>query len=386
MNDKHVLEEMPVKNKKLIVITAILTALFLCVQTSAVSAASLSEIRSQIKEKEAALKEGQSKEKDLSSQMLELEEKISSMQESIDKLDSAIEEGEAKLVTLEAELKKAQEKIEVQNDNLGARLRNMYKSGSVGFLDVLLDSGSFSEFLTNLDMVEAVYASDKEVLAGLEEAYDEIEAKKKEVEALQTELKESKAVAQEEKSNLETSKATVEKQKQEIAASNEETQEMLNNLNAEADRVSAEVKQTGSSSTTSKYTGGAMAWPVPSVGTSNITSIYGWRTHPIFGVGRGHTGVDIGASYGSSVVAANPGTVIFSGWNGGYGNCVIIDHGGGITTLYGHNSSLKVSVGQKVSRGQTIALIGSTGWSTGPHCHFEVRINGSTTDPLDYIL
>lgn len=374
------------KNKKLIVVTAILTALFLCVQTSVVSAASLSDIRSQIKEKEAALKEGQSKEKDLSSQMLELEEKISSMQESIDKLDSAIEEGEAKLVTLEAELKKAQEKIEVQNDNLGARLRNMYKSGSVGFLDVLLDSGSFSEFLTNLDMVEAVYASDKEVLAGLEEAYDEIEAKKKEVEALQTELKESKAVAQEEKSNLETSKATVEKQKKEIAASNEETQEMLDKLNAEADRVSAEVKQKGSSSTTSKYTGGAMAWPVPSVGTSNITSIYGWRTHPIFGVGRGHTGVDIGASYGSSVVAANPGTVIFSGWNGGYGNCVIIDHGGGITTLYGHNSSLKVSVGQKVSRGQTIALIGSTGWSTGPHCHFEVRINGNHTDPLDYIL
>ena len=85
-------------------------------------------------------------------------------------------------------------------------------------------------------------------------------------------------------------------------------------------------------------------------------------------------------------MAANPGKVIYSGWYGGYGNCLMIDHGGGVVTLYGHNSSLKVGVGQRVSRGQTIALIGSTGNSTGPHCHFEVRINGKTTDPLDYIL
>ncbi len=377
---------MTMKNKRLIIVTVILTALMLCIQTSAVSAASLSEIRSQIKEKEAALKEGQSKESSLASQMIELEEKIEDMQVSINELNSAIKKGEGKLITLEAELEEAQSKVEVQNDNLGKRLRNMYKSGSVGFLDVLLDSSSFSEFLTNLDLVEKVYAGDKEVLDGLQDAYDEIDTKKKKVEALQEELKESKAVAEEQKAVVEADRATVEEQKKEIAASNEETQEMLDKLNAEADRVSAEVKKKSSSSKTSTYTGGAMAWPVPSVGTSNITSVYGWRTHPIFGVGRGHSGVDIGAPSGAAVVAANPGTVISSGWNGGYGYCVIIDHGGGITTLYGHNSSLLVSVGQTVSRGQTIALVGSTGWSTGPHCHFEVRINGSTTDPLDYIL
>lgn len=373
------------RNKRLIIVTAILAALLLCVQTSFVSAASLSEIRSQIKEKEAALKEGKSKESSLSSQMLELDEKINSMQNSIDQLNAAIKEGEAKLVTLEAELEEAQEKVDVQTDNLGERLRNMYKNGTVGFMDVLLDSNSFSEFLTNLDLVEKVYASDKEVLTGLEEVYDEIDAKKKEVETLQAELNESKDVAEKEKAELETSKAEVEAQKKEIAASNEENQAMLEKLQADAEAITSVAVNKGSSSSTSTYTGGTMAWPVPSVGTSNITSIYGWRIHPIFGVGRGHTGVDIGASYGSAVVAANPGKVIYASWYGGYGNCVMIDHGGGIVTLYGHNSSIKVSVGQRVSRGQTIALIGSTGNSTGPHCHFEVRINGKTTDPLDYI-
>lgn len=374
------------KNRRTIILTTVLTALLICMNTSFVSAASLSEIREQIKDKEAELKEGQSKESSLSTQMLELEEKIQTMQGSIDQLDSAIAEGEDQLKTLEAELKKAEEKVEVQNDNLGSRLRNMYKNGSVGFLDVLLDSSSFSEFLTNLDMVERIYSSDKDVLSELEAAYDEIDTKKKEVETLQAELSESKSVAEESKSELESSKATVEKQKAEISASNSETQEMLDSLKADAAAMSQNAVEKGSSSSTSSYTGGAMAWPVPSVGTSNITSIFGWRTHPIFGVGRGHTGVDIGASYGSSVVAANPGKVIYAGWYGGYGNCVQIDHGGGVVTLYGHNSSLNVRVGQQVSRGQTIAFIGSTGYSTGPHCHFEVILNGTQVDPLDYIL
>ncbi len=379
------------RRKRILIITALMTALLMCGQTAFVSAASLSEIRSQIKEKEAELEEGRSKEGSLASQMLQLEEDIQSMQSSIDELDAAIAQGEDDLVTLKKELEKAQEKVDVQNENLGDRLRNMYKTGTVGFLDVLLDSGSFTEFLTNLDMVEMIYSSDKEVLSGLEEAYDEIDQKKKEVESLQAELTESKAVAEEEKADLEESKSTVAEQKAEISASNEETEAMLADLKADAAAMAQVAVDKGSSSSNSQYvggtvTGGSMAWPVPSVGTSNITSIFGWRTHPIFGVGRGHTGVDIAASTGSSVVAANSGTVIYAGWYGGYGNCVQVDHGGGIVTLYGHNSSLNVYVGQHVSKGQTIAFVGSTGYSTGPHCHFEVIKNGTQVDPLDYIL
>lgn len=187
------------KRKRIVIIMAVLMAAMMCMETSLVSAASLSEIRQEIKEKEAQLSEGRSKEGSLASQMLELEESIESMQSSIDQLDSAITEGEAQLKTLEGELEEAQAKVSVQNENLGSRLRTMYKNGTVGFIDVLLDSGSFSEFLNNLNMVEMIYSSDKEVLNGLEKAYDEIDAKKKEVETLQAELNKSKSVAEEQK-------------------------------------------------------------------------------------------------------------------------------------------------------------------------------------------
>lgn len=346
------------KKRKFAAITAVTVIFAMCIGTVPAGAATLSELREQISEKESELEEGQEQEKSLSKKLNELEE--------------AISENEGKLTVLEAELEEAQEKVETQTENLNSRLRNMYKKGSVGFLDVLLDSGSFTEFLTNLDMVEIIYSSDKDVLNELQEAHDEVEKKKSEVETLQAELKESKQV--------------VEEQKEAIAASNEETQQMLEELQEDADRLTEQLKQQASSSSSSTYTGGEMAWPVPSVGTGNITSLYGYRVHPIFGVGHGHSGVDIGAPYGASVVAANAGTVIMAQWYGGYGNCVMIDHGGGVVTLYGHNSAFNVSVGQTVSRGETIAFIGSTGNSTGPHCHFEVRINGATTDPLDYIL
>ena len=116
-----------------------------------------------------------------------------------------------------------------------------------------------------------------------------------------------------------------------------------------------------------------------------ITSPFGYRIHPIFGTMRFHTGVDIGAYYGSPVLASDSGVVIDSGWLGGYGNCIIVDHGGGYSTLYAHCSELYVSYGQSVSKGQQIAAVGSTGNSTGPHLHFEVRINGEPVDPLGFI-
>lgn len=359
------------RNRRLVLIIALLTVFTLCIETSLVSAESLSDIRKKIEQKEEELEKGEKQEKSLASQVTELEEELG-------ELEAAIAEGEIKLVKLEKELEKAKKKLEIQNKNLNARLRNMYKSGSIGFLDVLLDSGSFSEFLTNLDLVKRIYSSDQNFMDELQEAHDEVEDKKNKVETLQAELKASK-------STKERQKANVEAKKKEIAASNEETEKMIDELQADADALVAKIQSESksTSSETSKYDGGEMAWPVPSCHT--ITSYFGYRIHPIYGYSKLHTGLDIGASYGASIVAANSGTVIMAGWYGGYGNCVIIDHGGGITTLYGHNSSLSVSYGQTVSRGQHIANAGSTGNSTGPHCHFEVRVNGNYVNPLNYL-
>lgn len=357
------------KRERFIIIIAILTVLVFGMQTAMVSAQTLSEIREEIKQKEAELEKGKEEEKSLASQVVALETELSN-------LDAAIAEGEAQLVVLEEELVAAQEKVETQTTNLNSRLRNMYKSGNIGFLDVLLDSGSFSEFLTNLDLVKRIYSSDQSVLADLEAAHEEVETKKQEVETLQAELETSRTVTEEKKGVVEAKKA-------EIAESNEATQDMLDDLEAEAAVIAAKIQNVSSSSSTSQYTGGQMAWPAPNCPI--ITSPFGYRTGTYSGM---HYGIDLAGSgcYGTPIVAANPGTVIISGWsNGGYGNYVVVDHGGGVVTLYAHASSLAVSVGQSVSRGQTLAYIGSTGYSTGPHLHFEVQIDGVRYDPYSYI-
>lgn len=372
------------RKSRFAMIVAILLMLTFAVETSLASAATLSQIRNNIKNKQQELNESRAKEKSLGDQVNSLEQQINSKQSDIDELEASISEAQAKLETLEEELAVAEEKVNTQNENLNARLRNMYKNGSVGFIDVLMDSGSFSEFLNNLSLVEKVYTSDQDVLEELQKAYDEIDAKKKEIETLQAELSESKATMEEQKSSLEADKASVEKKKSEIAADSAETQRELDKLEADAQALTSSIRDSGSSSSSSKYNGGIMAWPVPSCHT--VSSGYGGRIHPTTGKYKFHGGLDIPGSYGSAIVAANSGKVIWAGNRGdSYGNYVIIDHGGGVSTLYGHSSKVLVSTGQRVSRGQRIANVGSTGRSTGPHCHFEVRINGSRVNPNPYV-
>ena len=169
----------------------------------------------------------------------------------------------------------------------------------------------------------------------------------------------------------------------ELNASEKTLSDSIDKLQQQADSLVAQIRAASSSSSTSKYTGGTMAWPLP--GFYTITSPFGNRLHPVLGVYKMHTGVDIAGSgcNGKNVVAAADGTVITAGWISGYGNTVIIDHGGGITTLYGHSQRLLVSKGQKVTRGQAIMFVGMTGYATGPHLHFEVRENGKYVNPLD---
>ena len=355
--------------RKFIMAAAIAIVLVMGFQTAFVSAESLSEIRDKIKDTQATLEEGKNKEKSLSSQVTELETELA-------KLDAAISAGEQKLEKLEGEIVKAQEKIETQTENLNGRLRNMYKSGNVGFVDVLLDSGSISELLTNYEMVKEIYKSDQEVLGKLEKSHEELETKKKEAEELQAELETSKSVTAEQK-------AVVEEKKNEISASNKKTQQMLDELEADAARITAATQNINSSSSNSTYTGGEMAWPAPTCRI--VTSPFGYRTSPYSGF---HKGIDLakyGSAHGEPIVAANSGTVTLAGWYGGYGNCVMVDHGGGVVTLYAHSSRLLVSKGQYVSRGQEIAKIGNTGNSFGAHLHFEVRIDGKHQNPYPYI-
>ena len=169
-----------------------------------------------------------------------------------------------------------------------------------------------------------------------------------------------------------------------LSTEEQELQAKIDEYNNQVASIEAEIKLLALNSISEDYIGGAMIWPVP--GYTSITSEYGMRVHPITGAYKLHTGVDIGAPLGANFVAAANGIVSKATFNAAYGNMVIIDHGGGVQTLYAHGSEILVQVGQTVEAGTPILKGGSTGYSTGPHAHFEIRIDGQTINPLDYLL
>ncbi|MBQ9060286.1 MAG: peptidoglycan DD-metalloendopeptidase family protein [Firmicutes bacterium] len=360
--------------KRISILIALMLAVTLCIDTAAVSASELSDLNKKIKDKKASLEQGKKKEKEMMDSIVDLEETIS-------QLDGEIGNAQEDLAVLTEELEKAKKKVRRQNKDLSKRLRSMYKNGSVGFLDVLLSSGSFSDFLTNLDMVQRILKNDEDVLEDLKEAHQLIKKKKKEVEELQAELEAAQQTAVAEK-------ADVTRQKEELEAANKREADDIGDLEAEREaleaRLAAEAEQGKiSNSKNSKYKEGQFLWPLPA--SHEVTSEYGWRDCPFHGR-EFHAAIDIGgADPGSPIVASASGKVVQAGWYGGFGISVIIDHGGGLTTQYNHCSSVNVSEGDKVKRGQTIAFLGSTGYSTGPHLDYRVYKDGNVVSPWDYL-
>lgn len=434
--------------KKIMMIIALVLTFTMLWGTGAVYAAQVgrqdyNQVQQQIEQEKEKLKQGKAEEQSLAQEIQGLETKISAVENQVAALQSQISDTEGKIAVAREELKQAQESIDSQDTNLNLRLRTMYKNGSIGFLDVLLGSGSISEFISNIDMVQKVHASDKEVLADLKDDYKVVKEKKEELDTLQGQLSSQKQQEAEKQAQLTANKSEVSKKKANVAASNEARQDNIQDLNAEADHIMAIIQEEerkarereererkereererqqkqqqqqaqngnnnsngnsgnstggdsggssdGSSdkgdSSSGGSSGGGFTWPVP--GHTRISSNYGWRICPFHGREK-HTGIDIPAPYGTSVKAADSGTVIYAGYLGSYGNAVIIRHSSTLYTLYAHNSSLVVGSGKKVSRGQTVAKIGSTGSSTGNHLHFEVRKGGNSygndVNPWNYL-
>ncbi len=369
-------------------LTAVLTVTLVTTASFASTSSKLSGIRDQISSAESQLAEGEKKENELIAQISDVNAQIDDIENEIAAIEENIQQKKSEIAEAASELEKTQQELTKQDEALGKRLRVMYENGETGILEILLGSSSISDFLTNLEMIQKVYDNDMDILKKIQKQYDIIDKQKKELEALRDQLQAEQDEQRAKQQELEESKADLEALQQEVASDNEALEAQLDSLNSEADSLTAMLQSeqaaaSVSSSATSTYGGGIMEWPVPS--SQKITSQYGNRLHPILKVYKQHSGIDISASTGTPIVAANGGTVIFSGTKGGYGKCIMIDHGGGVVTLYGHCSALLVSSGATVSRGQTIAKVGSTGQATGPHCHFEVRINGSTTDPMQYL-
>jgi len=340
----------------------------------------LSEVWNKIDQATKDLEKDKKAAQNLLGQIKALESQMNATQAEIDVLRGNIDLTQAKIDAAMANLKDLEDRLDEQNDNLLARLRAMYMNGSISALDVLLGSSSISDFMTNIDRIQLIYESDIEVMESLEEQYKILDTHRQYMADLQAELVAEREKEASKKEALKQNQNLVSKKKSEVEQDIKLLEQFIAEQQKEADRLIEEILKMQSGG---EYIGGKMLWPVP--GVKRVTSEFGSRIHPILKTRTMHTGIDIGAPTGTKVVAANAGRVMMAGWNDSYGNLVMIDHGGGIVTLYAHNSSLLVKTGDIVMPGDQIAKIGSTGMSTGPHLHFEVRVNGVYVDPRKYI-
>jgi len=317
-----------------------------------------------------------------SAQKANLDKQVEALQDEIDVLSELIGELNEDIEFKEAQLEEAQLDIEAQDQLLRARIKATYEAGSVevSYLDLLLSSGSYTEFLTNMDIVASIVDYDNEVLNKYIGLKEDIAQQKQDIEdyrQLQVDSQNDLQSSQNElKEKIDESNALIDKLKKDKS----EVESQYKKLDEEEAQMRSQIKKLMEELNRSNYVGGTFMWPTP--GITKITSPYGMRNHPITGVYKLHTGVDIGAGYGVHILAANSGTVVTAGFNNAYGNYVVIDHGGGYATLYAHMSKIVVSKGAKVVKGDHIGNVGSTGYSTGNHLHFEIIKNGSTIDPM----
>ena len=288
------------------------------------------------------------------------------------------------------EVEEAKELENEQLDKYRSRVRAMEENGSYNFVAYLLNTSSLGELLTAVDDIGEIMESDRELEDAYIEARENTEAVVEEYEEYKSGIEEKQEELREEQEELQSELDEATQLITDITANLEENAAVLAEFEAAeqeaetnvANMVIALEKQNAASNGGSVSGTGQFIWPVPSC--TYLTSRFGLRVHPIYGTTKSHTGVDIGAASGATIVAADGGTVVMAGVNSGYGNCVMIDHGNGYKTLYGHMSSIAVSNGQTVSQGETIGYVGSTGVSTGPHCHYEVWKDGSRIDPEQF--
>lgn len=331
-------------------------------------------LEGEIDELEGEKKSLMEEKKALDDEVSVLEGEIATVNENIATLESEIQ------ITTE-ELEQATIDIEKQYETYRIRVRVMYESGSTDYLDILLSSKNIGDFFEKLDIVSQIAEHDKNLVEELKAEQQRIMTKKAELETKKQALVDSRTELELKKSDLDAKMAKRDKMINDIQNSQSALEEQLKEIEAEEEAVRNQIANLASEGTT--YSGGTMLWPTPSCRI--VTSEFGWRLHPVLKYEKLHTGMDIGAGYGANIIAAQSGTVITATYNSAYGYYVVIDHGGGVCTLYAHQSSMAVSVGQHVEAGQVIGYVGSTGYSTGPHLHFEVIVNGAVQNPRNYI-
>ncbi|MGI6204364.1 MAG: murein hydrolase activator EnvC family protein [Anaerovoracaceae bacterium] len=316
-------------------------------------------------------------------QVATLKKKLKTLQSEVDKaneqlasLNEKIADTNTKISSLNAQIKTKKEEVDTSEASLESRLRAMYKSGTVGFIEILFSSEDAEDLISNAMMLHKIYENDQQVVSDLEKQYDSLKSDQKELKQLQADLITEKEKAAAKKEELDSKK---EKLNSSIAILNATNANLIQELH----ESESDANQLGSGGDTGgTYSGGTFLWPCAS---HTVSCEYGPRFCPIHQTDEIHSGIDISASYGTNIYAAASGTVTIASYQKSFGNCVRISHGSGLQTLYAHCSRLLVSPGQHVKRGQVIAKVGSTGDSTGPHLHFTVYKNGAPVNPRNYL-
>ena len=377
----------------------------------AVSQAEIDDLQKKLDALEQQAQEQQDVINDLTSQKarfitrkLALDNKIEINRQMIELIGEQIEIYDEIIAEKQADLDKALEKETAQTELLRSRIRAMEENSTYSYASFIFDSSSVTELLSRIGDVNDIMHYDKtleeeymaaredveSIKKSYEEARHEQELLQKELDTKQAELDAQVEAAYTMIADIETlsddAQAEYDAIAEEEAKAEETLQEAIRKRAAEQAKYNQNNNSNngggGSSGGGSATSLSNLQWPVPSC--TLITSRFGYRVAPTTGASTYHGGLDIGAGMGASIVAAGAGDVIYAGANGGYGNCVMIDHGNGVVTVYAHMSSIGVSYGQYVTAGQYVGAVGSTGVSTGPHCHFEIRINGAQTDPAAY--
>ncbi len=382
----------------------------LAVPAFAVTSEDLAESRAKAAQAREAAKKAEALAGTLAKQTAALDDKIDVLESEVAELDPRIEQATAASKRLRFEVAQLRIKVAQKSEQIDStrkqftreqglldeRIEVTYKQGDLYYLDLVLGSHDIGDLIVRTELVRRVIRSNQSLAENLLRTKADLEAAKVELDRTLDSVQIKRAEAEQVEADLKTLRERRRNRVDEQQAIYQDKSELLaeTKANARKYRAIAEEEERESSRIAAElaaasqgggHYNGVMGWPVPS--SYNVTSPYGYRIHPIFHTRKLHTGVDIGAGSGSAIMAAGDGQVIYAGYRGGYGNTVMIDHGDGVVTLYAHQQSggIRVSDGQRVAKGDRIGTVGSTGFSTGPHLHFEVRVNGAPTDPMAYL-
>ncbi len=344
----------------------------------------LQQIQDQLAAQKMKLHETRLKEQESLSKLVLIKTELGKTTRDLTRAKTKIVENVGQINDLASQIDAARETLKQKSNKLNKRVREIYKSSAVNYLDLLFSTHSMADFINRAYFFGKIIEGDAKLISDVSDEYHLFKNKKEKLVAVTEQVKDlAKEIgqkrseiaqkAEEEKgvwSDLKDRREDYEKKVAELEKSSEQLTRIIQEKMAERKRAGV-----------SAHGSGALDWPL----RGRITSPFGYRRDPFWRGRHMHTGIDIANSYGEIIRAADGGEVIFSGWWDGYGKAVVIDHGRNISTVYGHMSRIYVENGNKVSKGQIIGLVGSTGYSTGPHLHFEVRVNGKPTNPMKYL-